>query len=370
MALFREEVLQPALTRPHWVNGPVRDSSLLFLDKNENMDSTYIALIQSVVADSCLSVTNQYPDCSALYRKLARKLQVSPDMLMLGPGSDGIIRYIFEACISPGDSIIITDPSFAMYAVYSQIYGAQCHKVGYLKNANTLELDIEYLLQTIHNHQPKVVFLPNPDSPTGTLLSEHQIIQILQAAAAVDAFVFIDEAYYPFFDYTVLPLLQTFSNLIIARTFSKAWGLAGARVGYAIAQPELMRYLHKVRPMYEIGAMSAAVVYRALDYEAEMLSSVKRLNAGKEYFKKAMEGLGFQTLLTFGNFQHVAFGAFSQAIHAALSNLVLYRQDFPGTVLAGYSRFSATTEVPFNAIIERIHTVVMPHDAPCHAQCE
>src|SRR3990167_9466969 len=208
---------------------------MLLLDKNENMDSTYIALMQSVIADSCLSLVNQYPDCSLLYRKLAKNLQVSPDALLLGAGSDGIIRYVFEAFISPGDRVVITEPSFAMYAVYSQIYGAQSYKVGYIKNDCGLGLDMDCLLQTIHDKQPKIVFLPNPDSPTGTILSEDQIIQILKTAAEVDAFVLIDEAYYPFSDYTVLPLLQTFSNLIVARTFSKAWGLAGARVGYAVA---------------------------------------------------------------------------------------------------------------------------------------
>lgn len=364
---LRKELLQPELTRPDWVKSSVRDGSVVLLDRNENTDTTYLNFLKSMVTDSYISLINQYPECALLYQKLAKNVGVSPESLFLGAGSDGVIRYVFEAFISPGDSVIITDPSFAMYVVYSQLFGAQCHKIGYIKNVNALELDVEHLLQTIHEQRPKVVFLPNPDSPTGTVLSEQQIIAILKTAAEVGAFLFIDEAYYPFSDVTVLPLLQTFSNLIVARTFSKAWGLAGARVGYAIARPELMHYLHKVRPMYEIGAMSAAVVYCALDYEAEMLRSVQRLNAGKAYFKNAMESLGFQTLISLGNFQHVAFGALATEIHLALSNLVLYRQDFPGTVLAGYSRFSATTEVSFSPIIERIQAIVDTHNITLNA---
>ena len=166
---------------------------------------------------------------------------------------------------------------------------------------------------------------------------------IIEAAAKVGAAILIDEAYYPYSEYTVLPLINVYSNLILTRTFSKAWGLAGARVGYAVANYDLISYMHKVRPMYELGALSVAIVTKILNYKNEMLASVKRLNDGKKYFKCEMERLGFKTLCSSGNFQHVAFGKYALTVHEQLNNIALYRQDFPGTVLEGYSRFSSTT---------------------------
>lgn len=351
---IRQELLQPGLTRPDWTKSSARDSTVLFLDKNENTDEAYIQFIRAKASEACLKDINHYPDCSSLYNKLSKELNITPHNLMLGAGSDGIIKYVFETFISRGDAVVYTDPTFAMYKVYSDLFGAKACRVGYEKKGNQIFLDLELFLKTIHDNQPRLVCLPNPDSPTGILIPEEHIIQIIDAAAKVEAVVLIDEAYYPFSEYTALPLINTYSNLILARTFSKAWGLAGARVGYAIANHELMIYMHKTRPMYEIGAVNAAIVLQALNYKDEMLASVQRLNAGKNYFKQEMDKLGFSTLSSAGNFQHVAFGPLASDIHKKLTNLVLYRQDFPGTVLNGYSRFSATNQNSFEKIVREI----------------
>ena len=358
---IREELLKSTFTRPDWTKSSRRSSTLLFLDKNENTAELYVDLIKRVAYGACLDDINYYPDCALLYNKLGKQLDMPADCILLGAGSDGVIRYVFETFVSRGDAVVYTEPTFAMYSVYSEMFGAKSCRVGYKIKSGQLELDIDTFLKAIRDNEPTLVCLPNPDSPTGTTVSEEDLILIVESASKVGAAVLIDEAYYPFSEYTALPLIKFHSNLIVSRTFSKAWGLAGARAGFAVANHELITYMHKVRPMYELGALSVAVVVKVLDYQREMLDSVKRLNDGRNYFKQQMECLGFKTLSSAGNFQHVAFGQHAFEIHAKLKDVVVYRQDFPGTVLDGYSRFSSTTRDLFQQIVGQIDSVLQKH---------
>jgi len=358
---IRPELLDPKLFRPDWTKSSFRKDSQLWLDKNENSDHVYIQFLKNIMIDVCQNDINNYPDCSLLYDKLSRHLNVESLNLLLAAGSDGIIKQAFETFVSSGDAVIYTDPTFAMYSVYSDIFGARSYKISYKKSMTGIFLDVELLLKTIYDVKPTLICLPNPDSPTGTLIHDEQLIPIIEAAYQVNSAILIDEAYYPFSEYTILPLINRYPNLIVMRTFSKAWGLAGARVGYAVSNIELISYMHKARPMYELGAISVAVALRVLDYENEMQSSVKRLNDGKNYFRIEMNKLGFKTLISEGNFQHVAFGIKADLIHAALNDIVLYRKDFPGTALEGYSRFSATTQSCFERIVQAIKSTIQ-HD--------
>jgi histidinol-phosphate aminotransferase len=356
----RNELLQNKVMRPDWTQDTSKNKALLWLDKNENVDQEYLSFIKQATSEHWQSELNVYPNCSALYKKLAHHLNISPRNLLLGAGSDGVIRYAFETFVSSGDKVVYPHPTFAMYSVYSDMFGANSCKVHYQASPSGPYLDIDLFIKTIKDNQPTLVCLPNPDSPTGTLIPHEQLLLIIEAAADVNAAILIDEAYYPYSDYTVLPLIDQYPNLIVTRTFSKAWGLAGARVGFAAGNEALINLMHKVRPMYEIGAVSAAIIDKALDCTNEMMLSVKRINEGKAYFILEMKKLGFHTLETAGNFQHVAFGDKSTIIHAALKNIVLYRQDFPGTALEGYSRFTATTQCEFKKIVDHINMALQP----------
>src|SRR5690348_13775237 len=124
----RPEVADAGLTRPDWVRNVSRDPRLLWLDKNENTDPEHIAAISRILAGIDPLAYTTYPEAPELYEKLARYLGVKPEQLLLAAGSDGIIRSVFESFVSPGDTVITTAPTFAMYDVYSRIYGAR--KVG------------------------------------------------------------------------------------------------------------------------------------------------------------------------------------------------------------------------------------------------
>ena len=352
--LPRPSVAAPALWRPEWTAGTPRDERLLWLDKNENADPELLAIMRGVVESAAHEALSIYPECGPLYRKLGQFLGISPDHLLLTAGSDGAIRSVFEAFISPGDPVVHTVPTFAMYSVYAQMYGARAIGLEYRPGANGPELSASEIEEAVGRARPKLVCLPNPDSPTGTLFQVEDLRRIIEAAGEAGALILIDEAYHPFTEMTALPWIDEYPHLVIARTFAKAWGLAGLRIGYAASCPEVAKVLHKVRPMYEVNSLAVAAMERALDYSAEVERSVGRLNDGKAGFLSAMSSLGYRVLRSHGNFLHVAFGADAPRVHERLKSVVLYRPDFKEPCLKGFSRFSATTRERFQPVINAI----------------
>lgn len=336
----RRSLLNPALVRPSAITSVPRDPRLLWLDKNENLDTELLRVTHDVLKGLPPLTLATYPEAGDCYRKLARWADVAPEQLILTPGSDGVIRLMFEAFIEPGDSVVHTTPTFAMYQVYSQMFGANAIEIQYVPTDSGPELNPALIVDLLRRHAPKLLCLPNPDSPTGTVLMPDALREILSVCEDVGTVLLLDEAYHPFYDWSAVPWSRESRNLVIARTFAKAWGVAGLRIGYAVAHPETIAYLHKMRPMYEVSSLSVEFMSRMLNHAPAMLKSVERIKVGKEYFVSAMKGLGFKVLPTEGNFVHVAFGKHAPAIHAILANKVLYRKNFDHPCLAGYSRFT------------------------------
>ncbi|MCW7462965.1 pyridoxal phosphate-dependent aminotransferase [Leptospira limi] len=351
---LRKPLLDPSLERPDWQKSTPRTNEKLWLDKNENLDPYLLEVTSSILSELNPMTLSTYPECAELYRKIAKWTNTSPDSLILTPGSDGAIRLAFEAFINEGDSVIHTLPTFAMYPVYSKMFGAKTYPLVYEKSEDGPKLTLEKILSHINEIKPKLFCLPNPDSPTGTVLELKDIKRILAVCIETNTIVLIDEAYHPFYEDTCVGLIHEFKNMIVARTFAKAWGLAGLRIGYAVGNPEIIKFYHKLRPMYEVSTISIAFMEKMMDHADAMYDSVRRLSEGKKYFCEEMKSLGFKVLKTHGNFQHVSFGNSAEKIHEVLKNHVLYREDFKEECLSGYSRFSITTIEKFRPIVDLI----------------
>ncbi|MCP5367810.1 MAG: histidinol-phosphate aminotransferase family protein [Hyphomicrobiales bacterium] len=358
----RPAVADPALTRPDGTAGDWRDPDRLWLDKNENGDPEMAAVVRQVLAQVRPEALYTYPETGPLYRKLAAWLGIDARSVILSAGSDGIIRAVFEAFVSPGDRVLHTAPTFAMYPVYCRIYGAEAVPVTYQRSDRGPALDADSLIATLLYARPRVVCLPNPDSPTGTVFDPADMRRIVEAAGEVGAVMLVDEAYHPFHDQTCLPWIAEYGHLVVTRSTGKAWGMAGFRIGYGAAAPGLAAILQKVRAMYETNTVAAAVFEGMLDHADAMAASVARLQAGKATFLDAMTKLRFKVLRGSGNFMHVAFGPHAARVHAALADTVYYRRDFADPCLQGYSRFSATTPALFTPVIDRITAVVRAND--------
>ncbi len=354
----RRSLLNPELQRPSALNSTPRNLDCLWLDKNENLDADLMALSHDVLMEISPLALATYPEAGEIYRKLAHWVGVSPDSLLLTPGSDGAIRLVFEAFVEHGDAVIHTAPTFAMYPVYSQMFGAEVCQIEYEQTETGPRLDPAVITKALRKHKPKLLCLPNPDSPTGTVLAPDVLRRILAECEAAGTVFLLDEAYHPFYEWSAASWTEASRNLIVARTFAKAWGAAGLRIGYAVAHPETIALLHKMRPMYEVSTLAVEFMSRMLDRTSEMQQAVARIKEGKTFFVEEMRSLGFKVLPTAGNFVHVAFGEQGASIHAALANKVLYRVAFDHPCLTGYSRFSVGPKPIMARVVDMIKQAV------------
>jgi len=351
-ALAKHQVLDNSLWRPDWAVGTGRSLEKIWLDKNENFDAELSGVVMSIYHSIGDEAIYGYPDLSSLYKKLAMFLDVKASNLFLSHGSDGVIRSMFEVFVSSGDQVLITSPTFIMYELYSKMYGAEIVKVDYQPTENGPLLKLEWLLKAIKKNRPKLVCIPNPDSPTGTVFDTEELKELISVCKENNAIVLIDEAYFPFCDITAISLIEKYQNLVVARTFAKAWGMAGLRIGYAVGAEKIISLLHKVRPMYEINSVAAAMTEKMLDMENEVLKSVQRLKDGANYFMGKMSDMGFKTISGEGNFFHISFSDKLEYIDNKINKNVLYKKSFEHKSLAGYSRFSSAPISQMKKVIE------------------
>ncbi|NQV82515.1 MAG: aminotransferase class I/II-fold pyridoxal phosphate-dependent enzyme [Rhodospirillales bacterium] len=325
----------------------------LWLDRGECIDPELTGLVMSLLADIPSHAVFAYPSPGPFYRKLAAHLKLNADRLLLTQGSDGAIRSVFETYIEPGDKVLLTQPTYQMYGVYGAAFGADMHFVSYRIENGLPALSAEEMITEIRTIGPKLVGLPFPDNPIGFGFSLEELRAIIEAAGEVGALMLVDEAYYPFHPHTALPLIEEYGHLIVARTFSKAWGMAGIRLGFAAAPPEITTMLHKSRPMIEADGMALDLAGRMLDHEDAVNASIERLVDGRKMFAAAMADLGYGVIDTPCNFVHVDFGEDRAAIETALVGIARYRV-FPDPLLGDYLRFTTTTRDLFKPVIDCI----------------
>lgn len=349
----RAAIADPDLWRPAPWSGELRPESVLWLDRGECIDPEMMELVKTISVDLPLHAYFAYPTPGPLYRKLATQLGVTPEHLLLTRGTDGVIKTVFETFIEPGDLVVATRPTYQMYGVYAQVYGARMSFVDYQIMDGAPYIEPGAMSAAIRAERPKLVALPFPDNPVGYAFSNDELRDIIETAGEVGALVLVDEAYYPFHDATALPWIAEYGHLAVGRTFSKAWGMAGIRLGYLAAAPALCEILHKSRPMAEADGVAIEMASRMIDHETEMLASVERLRDGRGWFTEQMTALGFHAMDTPCNFIHVDFGDRRAAVEAALESVARYRT-FPDPLLKPYLRFTTTTRALFAPVVDAI----------------
>lgn len=245
-----------------------------------------------------------YPQLFRLYEKLGEYLSLPEDHILVTAGSDAAIKNVFEVFVSPSDTVIIPDPTYAMYEVYSDLFEASLVKIPYRKD---LSFMVNEMIEAI-NDCTRLVVLANPNSPTGTIVERADILRILKKAKKHDCIVLIDEAYYPFYPKTVVDLVRKYDNLIVTRTFSKAFGLAALRLGYAVAQPTLIGNLTKFRPIYESNGIAADIGCIVLDHPHVIEKRVREILRGRDYLIRETRHLGFWPYASHTNFVNIDVG--------------------------------------------------------------
>src|SRR5580704_6373410 len=204
----------------------------LRLDFNENTVGCSPAVLRAMRRITREQLT-LYPEYESSLRRLARGFGVRPAEMLLTNGVDDALRLLMETFVEPGSSVLVPEPTFSMYRFFSEIAGARIDVVRY---NDAMRFPLEATLKALRRG-PRILFLANPNNPTGTLLDHGVLARILDAAPRT--LVLVDEAYFEFAGLTVLPWIRRRANLVVARTFSKAAGLAALRLGALFATAEL-----------------------------------------------------------------------------------------------------------------------------------
>jgi len=270
--------------------------------------------IAQAVRDAAL---NRYPggDLSALHATLRTAFGIpAAAQVMCGNGSDELIHLIVQACCAPGDAVLSPAPSFVYFDMAARFNHAR--PVAVALNAD-LTLNLPAMLSAIQASQPKVIFLAMPNNPTGGSWSAHDVQAIIDAAPGL---VVIDEAYQPFTDDTWMPRVLEYDNVVVMRTVSKI-GLAGLRFGYVAGDPLWITQFDKVRPPYNIGVLTQAVLEVVLRNKSILDDQAAQLRAAREPLSRALARLPGTTVYpSCGNFILVRFdGALTgDQVHRAL----------------------------------------------------
>jgi histidinol-phosphate aminotransferase len=258
-----------------------------------------------------------YPDGGgfALKAALAAKLGVAANQITLGNGSNDVLDLIARVFLAPGDAAVFSEHAFAVYPISTQAVGAR----GVVTPAKDFGHDLDAMAAAIAG-DTKVVFIANPNNPTGTYLRRDALYAFLRRAK--DSVVVVDEAYFEYVDELDYPdslqWLPEFPTLIVTRTFSKAHGLAGLRVGYAVSSPEIADLLNRVRQPFNVNSLALAAAEAALEDDEHLARSVALNLAGLRQLGAAFETRGLAFIPSVGNFLTVDLGRPAGPLYDAL----------------------------------------------------
>lgn len=273
------------------------------LDKNERANKHQILFINKLKNEISSNLVSAYPEFNKIYKLLAKKLKLGVKNILLTAGSDLVIKNTFEIFYKKNKKVITISPTFAMVDIYCKIFKTKQVKIYYNQN---LELDTNALYKCIDKNTCLVI-LANPNSPTGTLIKNDIINKILKKAQKFNVKVLIDEAYYEFSDYTCVNKIKKNSNLIIARTFSKIYGLAGLRCGYVISNPKIIKKYFAIKPMYEVNSIAVRALELILQNFKIIKDYLKEMRKGEIYAINFCEKNNFKFIKCYTNFFHINF---------------------------------------------------------------
>lgn len=329
--------------------------SIIKLASNENpLGPSRLAL---AAMKKALTHANLYPDGNAFYlkQKLAAKIGVTPAHLALGNGSNEIIEFLGHALLSSESEVVVSQYCFAVYPIVAALFGAKLVTVP----AKGYGHDLDAMLAAI-TPKTRLVFVANPNNPTGTIVSPDALKRFIEAVPP-HVVIALDEAYIEFLENKLDLVAEIASgsrpNLILMRTFSKIYGLAGLRIGYGIGHPELIAALEKVRQPFNINAISQAGALAALD-DTKHVEKTQRINKrGIKFFARAFKQLKLEFVPSAANFILVRVGD-GAGVFNAMQKLGVITRPMGGYQLGEWIRISIGTPKENERCLEALNQVL------------
>jgi histidinol-phosphate aminotransferase len=305
---------------------PLGSRDLLRLDFNENTLACS-PRVREVLGSISAGALTRYPEREPVEAIVGAHLGLSQQQVALTNGVDEAIHVLFEAFLEAGDELLLLVPTYTMYEVYASATDA---RVVTVQSADDLQFPFERLLSAI-TPKTKIIAIANPNSPSGSVAAREQLLQLAQRAP--HAVVLVDEAYFHFHGETVIDRIGDVPNLIVARTFSKAYGLAGLRLGLLAGPVELMRWVRRVLSPYSVNSLALACLPPALEDAAYIDWYVSEVLAARMDFEMALDAIQLRRWPSRANFVLVDIGPqhaqFAQLMRAA-GVLVRDRSNDPG----------------------------------------
>jgi histidinol-phosphate aminotransferase len=280
----------------------------LRLDFNENTIGCSPRVIEFLREKLTADTLSIYPEYVEAMRELAAFFAVAPGELLLANGTDEAIQVLVNTYVDGGDDVLLLKPSYAMYRFYSEVAGASVREIEYPRE--DLAFPLEEFLAAIRP-ETRAILIANPNNPTGTGIDVGDIRRILDAAPA-SAAVLIDEAYFEFSGVTVLPLLRSYPNLFVSRTFSKVYGMAAMRCGCLFSNVENVRWMHKAQSPYSVNMLAALAARAAVQDREYVANYVSEVVAARDMVAEGLRRLGIKFYPSRANF--ILFEAGGRAI--------------------------------------------------------
>jgi histidinol-phosphate aminotransferase len=317
------------------------------LDFNENTAGCSRAVLQALRKMSPKQLA-MYPEYERSSKRLARYFGVRAEELLLTNGGDEALRVFFDTFVDAGSSVLICEPTFPMYRYYGEIAGARIEALRY---GPEMDVPMSGILAALEK-RPRVFFIANPNNPTGTLSQADAIEKIL--CAAPDTAVVIDEAYADFSGVTLAPHIGKYANLFVARTFSKAAGLAALRLGAVIANADSLVYLRRAMPPFAVNLAALVAAEAAVRDRAAIRRYVAGIRRSREWFAGELRKLGVKTFASAGNFLLANFGLGGPQLFQRLEHEGILVRERTHDLGPGFVRITIGTPAEMKLLLKKI----------------
>ncbi len=349
----------PPSPPPRPANG---ERQLIRLDSNENPFGPSPKAAEAM--RRALALASAYPDddCTQLRRKLAGLHEIPPEQLLVTAGSTGMLSLLCQTLLGPGLNAVTSERSFIVYGMAVHAAGAQLVTVPTRGEG----LDLDAMLQAI-NEDTRIVFVANPNNPTGTLVDAGAIDKFLNEAPG-HVVIVLDEAYYEFAaDFAVrrkveysrsLEYVKQGASVVVLRTFSKVHGLAGLRIGYGMGPAELLTYCARMRSTFSVSSIAQAAAFAALDDKAHMAHTIANNSDQAQILGLALSEMGFRVVPTWANFLYCDLGRDAAEVAEKLRGQGLSVRPLGGWGAPDCIRVSIGTAAQNRAFLEGIEKIL------------
>lgn len=330
----------------YYVNENIRDlyrvkfhderAGVLRLDMNENPEGLPRQFFDSVMAKITPEYIATYPEKDRLVRLLAEHNGLMRENISVTAGSDEAMRLVFQCFGEQGKKLLTVTPTFEMYDVYAKMFGMKHETIEYKAD---FTVDITDILQAV-DEETGIVILLNPNSPIGSTYDEAAVRKVVEQAASAGAIVMVDEAYHYFYEPTFMPLMKEYDNLLVLRTFSKLFSMAGLRIGYVAGDAALIEFIEKAESTFNVNNIAILFAEEVIRNRGLTDDLINTEREGRQWLAARLQEAGYKTLAREGNYVLFLPRKDSQVVVKELKEKGVWVRDYGRGILKGWIRVS------------------------------